>query len=308
MARRIFLVILIGLVVAALAIVWRASRAKTLPAAALGVHRPDPANGRMMFFAGGCASCHATPGADDHLRLGGGLALKSPFGTFHVPNISPHDSDGIGGWTEAQFATAMLKGTSPGGEHYYPSFPFTSYARMTVGDVRDLFAFMKTLPPAAGRVRTHELEFPFSLRPLLGLWKLMFFDAATFVPDPAQSAAWNRGAYLVNGPGHCGECHTPRNRLGGPVGAQRFAGGPAPDGEGWVPNITQFALKGWSAEELADFLQYGDKPDGSPIVGAMVPVVRNTAQLPAADRQAMALYLKSLPPLEGPRRPQRASQ
>ncbi len=205
---------------------------------------PDLANGKNMFYAGGCASCHATPNQEDKTKLGGGLGLKSPFGTFYVPNLSPDPNDGIGKWSEADFVTAMLKGTSPDGRHYFPAFPYTSYQRMRTEDVRDLFAYIKTLPAVQGRVRDHDVPFPFNVRRTLGGWKFLFLDGKPFQPDPSKSAQWNRGAYLVNGPGHCAECHSPRNPLGGIVSAQRFAGGPNPEGEGWVPNITQQGAEG----------------------------------------------------------------
>jgi mono/diheme cytochrome c family protein len=174
------------------------------------------------------------------------LGLHSPFGTFYVPNISPDPKDGIGSWTEQQFVTAMAKGTSPDGKHYFPAFPYPSYALMPVSDVRDLFAYLKTLPAVQGKVRDHDVPFPFNIRRNVGGWKLMFFKGEPFKPDPAQSAEWNRGAYLVNGPGHCVECHSPRNFMGGIKSGQRFAGGPNPEGKGWVPNITQNGLRATS--------------------------------------------------------------
>jgi mono/diheme cytochrome c family protein len=158
------------------------------PPATLPPHKPELANGREMFFAGGCASCHAVPKQQDTTRLGGGLALGSRFGTFYVPNISPDRQDGIGGWSEIQFVAAMTMGVSPTGEHLYPAFPYTSYRNMRLDDLRDLFAFLKTLPPVAGRVREHDLRFPFSIRRAVGIWKLLFVKAATFMPDPSQSA------------------------------------------------------------------------------------------------------------------------
>ncbi|MPZ57901.1 MAG: c-type cytochrome [Rhizobiales bacterium] len=271
-----------------------------VPASALGLHTPDLANGKTVFHAGGCASCHATPRQDDKTRLGGGLALKSPFGTFYVPNISPHPTDGIGTWTEADFVTAVTKGTSQLGEHYYPAFPYTSYQRAKIGDVRDMFAHLKTLPPVQGRVRDHDLPFPFNIRRGLGLWKWLYLDGKTITPDPSKPEAWNRGAYLVNALVHCAECHSPRDFIGGIIEGQRFAGGPSPDGQGWVPNITQKALAKWSEKDIAYLLETGDLPDGDSVGGDMVAVVRSTAQLPAADRAAMATYIKSLPPVDGP--------
>ncbi len=288
-----------------LAVFWLITIPATVPASALGPHTPNLDNGKTMFDAGGCTSCHATPGQQERTHLAGGMALPSPFGTFYVPNISSHPADGIGGWSEAQFVTAMTKGTSPSGQHYYPAFPYTAYQRMAVGDLRDLFAYMKTLPAAEGRVRDHDLPFPFNIRRTLGGWKFLYLDGAPFRPDPSQSAQWNRGAYLVNGPAHCAECHSPRNALGGIVASQRFAGGPNPEGRGWVPNITQKALADWSASDIAYMLETGQIPDGDSVGSNMAPVIRNTAQLSAADREAMAAYIKSLPPVDGPARPGR---
>jgi mono/diheme cytochrome c family protein len=242
------------------------------------------------------------PKQDDRTKLGGGLALHSPFGTFHVPNISPDTKDGIGGWTEAQFVTAMVKGTSPAGEHFYPAFPYPSYQHMTMGDLRDLFAYLKTLPAVSGKVRDHEVPFPFNIRRLLGGWKFLFLDGKPFVPDSTQSPQWNRGAYLVNGPGHCAECHSPRNALGGIEAGKRFSGGPNPEGKGFIPNITQARLKSWSAGDIASFLADGMTPDGDSVGGSMAPVIKNTSQLSKDDREAMAAYIKSLAPIEGVRR------
>ncbi len=284
---------------------WFLTIPESVPAAALGSHTPDLGNGKEMFEAGGCVSCHAIPKVADTTRLGGGLALKSPFGTFYVPNISPDRQDGIGAWSEAEFVTALTKGTAPDGEHLYPALPYTSYQRMAIGDLRDMFAYIKTLPAVSGRVRDHDLPFPFSIRRTLGLWKLIYLDGKRFTPDPSQSAQWNRGAYLVNGPGHCAECHSPRDALGGIIRNLRFTGGPAPDGQGGVPNITQFKLKDWSVADIAGTLTDGFTPDADRVGGSMVEVVRNTAQLTAADRTAMAVYIKSLPAVEGDTRGQK---
>jgi mono/diheme cytochrome c family protein len=278
---------------------WLLTIPRTVPASALAPHTPDLANGKTLFYIGGCASCHAVPKAEDKTRLGGGLALSSPFGIFYVPNISPDRTDGIGAWSEAQFITALSKGTSPSGEHYFPAFPYTSYQHVTFDDLRDLFAYLKTLPPVAGRAPDHDLPFPFNIRRTLGLWKLLFLDGEPFKPDPSRSAQWNRGAYLVNGPGHCAECHSPRNVLGGIVQGLRFTGGPSPDGQGGVPNITQFKLKDWSISDIAGTLENGMTPDADSVGGSMVEVVRNTSQLTEADRKAIATYIKSLPAVEG---------
>jgi mono/diheme cytochrome c family protein len=288
-----------------LAAFWIITAPAKVPASALPPRAPDLANGEMVFNAGGCASCHAGAGEKDPTRLGGGAPLVSPFGTFYPPNISPDPNDGIGRWNEADFVTALWKGTSPEGQHYYPAFPYTSYQRMTLSDVRDLFAYLKTLPAVAGKAPQHQVPFPFSWRRLLGGWKFLFLDGEPFRPDPSKSGQWNRGAYLVNGPGHCAECHSPRNILGGIKSGQRFAGGPDIEGKGWVPNITQKGIANYSVQDIADLLETGQMPDGDSVGGPMAAVVRNTSKLPASGREAMAIYLKSLAPIDGPRPPKK---
>jgi mono/diheme cytochrome c family protein len=309
---RALLTVAAAAVVAGLAGFWVLTMPAVIPASALAPRQPDLDNGRTMFAIGGCTSCHAIPNNDpakvDRTRLGGGLALKSPFGTFYVPNISSDPVDGIGAWSEADFVTALWKGTSRQGYHLYPAFPYVSYQHMQLDDVRDLFAYLKTLPPVSGRVRGHDLKFPFNIRRLVGVWKLIFLHGGPFVPDPAQSAQWNRGAYLVNAPGHCAECHSPRNFLGAIIASERFAGGPAPDGEGWVPNITPIGLREgktvWSEKDIASFLDDGMLPSGDFAGGAMAEVVRNnTSLLNADDRAAIAAYITALPPREGPKPP-----
>jgi mono/diheme cytochrome c family protein len=291
--------------VVGLGVYWWLTIPVTVAASALPAHTPDVANGKLVFNAGGCASCHATPGQDDRLKLGGGLALESPFGTFHAPNISPDPNAGIGRWSEADFVTALMKGTSPQGEHYYPAFPYTSYQHMTLSDARDLFAYVKTLAPVTTKAPDHAIGFPFDVRRNLGVWKFLFLDGKPFVPDGSKSPQWNRGAYLVTALGHCAECHSPRNAIGGIEEKQRLAGGPDPEGKGWVPNITQKGLKDWSEKDIAYFLETGQTPEGDTAGGSMAAVIRNTSQLSAEDRAAMAAYLKSLPAVEGPPKPKK---
>src|SRR5438477_6499913 len=272
MLRRFFLAAMV-LAFVGLAVFWWLTIPAVVVPGALPPYRPNPANGLTTFNAGGCSSCHAVPNQPDRTRLSGGLALRSPFGTFYVPNISPDPNDGIGRWSEADFVTAVQKGTSPLGEHYYPAFPYASYQRAGVDDIRDIFAYLKTLAPVPGHVRDHDMPFPFNIRRTVGMWKLFFLDGKPFVPDAAHSATWNRGAYLVNGLGHCAECHSPRNLLGGIVEAQRFAGGPNPAGEGFVPNITQKGLSAWSEAEISDFLESGITPNFSSVSGEMERVI-----------------------------------
>ena len=302
MRRWFFALFVLALIVAA--VFWQVTAPAIVSANVLPSYTPDIANGRTMFYAGGCASCHATPDQEDKTRLGGGRNLRSPYGTFHVPNISSDPKDGIGAWSEANFVTAMWKGTSVDGRQYYPAFPYTSYQRMKLEDLRDLFAYLKTLPAVQGRVPDHDLRFPFNIRRMLGAWKFLFLDGQPFKPDPAQSEQWNRGAYLVNAAGHCVECHSPRNLLGGIIANQRFAGGPSLDGEGWVPNITPAGIGSYSLSDIEEILATGMNPEGDSVGGDMAAVVRNTAQLSKADREAIAAYIKSLAPVEGPQTPQ----
>lgn len=307
MKRRSFLTVLLRLLVTLIVIAGAALYLLTIPSvlseSELAPRTADLANGETMFHAGGCASCHVTPGEEDKTRLGGGLALNTAFGTFRAPNISPDPQHGIGSWSEIEFVNAMLRGVGRNGEHLYPSFPYTSYQRMTVDDVRDLFAFIKTLPAVDRPSEPHDLEFPFNVRRAVGLWKLLYMDGRTFQPDPTREAALNRGAYLVEGPGHCAECHSPRDSLGGIIPERRFAGGPDPEGKGWVPNITphEDGLASWSVSDIAYLLESGFTPDYDSVGSSMADVVANTSKLSAEDRAAIAAYLKSLPPRPGAR-------
>lgn len=304
MWRKLAIVLAIG-VVLGVSTLWLVTMPATVPVSALGPYTPNLDNGRMMYVIGGCGSCHATPGQDDRALLGGGRVLHASSGNFYVPNISPDPTDGIGRWSEADFVTAMVKGTSPDGRHYYPPFPYPSYQGMKLDDLRDLFAYMKTLAPVQGRVPDHDLRFPYNIRRGIGVWKFLFLSNEPFKFNPSKSAEWNRGAYLSNGPGHCAECHSPRNRIGAVVTAQRYAGGPDPIDDGWVPNITQKSLKDWSQKDIAYLLETGSTPDGDSVGGTMTEVVRNTSRLSAEDRAAIAVYIKSLPPVEGPKPPEK---
>ena len=299
-------VILAAFAVIGAALAWRLSAPK--PRYSLGEWQAvgqsgDAAAGRIVFFAGGCDSCHKSPGQPDPLRLGGGLELKTPFGSFYPPNISSDPVDGIGGWRSVDIANALLSGVSPKGRHYYPAFPYPSYQRITPADVADLIAFLRTLPAVPGRAPPHDLPFPFSIRRAVGLWKLLYFANAGLRPDPAPSAQWNRGRYLVEGPGHSGECHTPRGLLGQMDQSRRLTGGPSPDGRGKTANLTGAKLADWTAADIVEALSSGFTPSGDVLGAGMAGVVRNLAQLPQSDREAIAVYLKSLPPLGGPSAP-----
>jgi mono/diheme cytochrome c family protein len=264
--------------------------------------RGDPARGEYVLRMGGCVECH-TAEPEGSPFLAGGRALETPFGTFHTPNITPDPKTGIGGWSTGAFVLAMVEGISPGGQHYFPAFPYTSYTRMSERDLVDLKAYLETVQPVERAVPLHELDFPYEFRPLLGAWKLLFFEEGAFQPDPSRSEAWNRGAYLVNGPAHCSECHTARNAFGAPV-AERFLAGTTdgPDGKP-VPNITphrQDGIGGWSKTDIVFALQTSILPDGDVLGGAMGQVVEeSTSHLERADLEAIAEYLLSLEPVAG---------
>jgi mono/diheme cytochrome c family protein len=276
---------------------WWLTAPRVLPAEVVAAFPPgDATKGERIFWAGGCASCHAAPGAegDARMALPGGLQLKTGFGAFIAPNISSHPTDGIGAWNIGEFANAMQRGVSPDGRHYYPAFPYTSYARMTPEDVADLFAFLKTVPAVEGRAEPTRLGFPFNIRRGIGLWKLVNLDPAQVVPMDGAAAEVLRGQYLVEGPGHCGECHTPRDVSGGLKTGEWLAGAVAAEGEGVVPNITPQGLS-WSAADIAYYLESGFTPDFDSVGGSMVDVQKNMAMLPAEDRTAIAAYLKAVP-------------
>ncbi|TCN30761.1 c-type cytochrome [Sinorhizobium americanum] len=265
-----------------------------------GLGEPDLANGERVFWAGGCTSCHAAPRAEDDARLvlSGGRPLKSPFGTFYPPNISPDETAGIGGWTLAEFGNAMTRGVGRNGEHLYPSFPFGSYARMTAKDINDLYGYMRTLPKSANVTPPHDLPFPYNIRLALGGWKLLYLTDEPRVQVDSADPKLARGQYLVEGPGHCGECHTPRDALGGFEAGRWLAGAPNPEGEGRIPDITpgSRSIGGWSASDIASYLETGFTPEYDSVGGSMVEVQKNMAKLPASEREAIAAYLKALPP------------
>ncbi|GGE11678.1 diacylglycerol kinase [Polymorphobacter glacialis] len=262
----------------------------------------SPTRGARIFWAGGCASCHAPAGArgNDRLNLPGGAPIETPFGTFHAPNISPHP-DGIGRWNLADFANAMQRGVDPRGRHLYPAFPYTSYVHMTAADIADLFAYIRTLPPVPGTAPANALSFPFNIRRGIGLWKLAFMPgAAPVVALPASAGpAARAGQYLVEGPGHCGQCHTPRSfgGAGAMQSSQWLSGAPSPEGKGQILNITpgSKSIGSWSTAEIAEYLATGFTPDYDSVGGSMADVQRNLAMLPRADHAAIAAYLKAIP-------------
>jgi len=260
----------------------------------------DAKRGEYLAKAAGCVGCHTASEKD--APFAGGRALDTAFGRFFGPNITPHPQAGIGRWTEADFIRAMRHGHRPDGTSYFPAFPYPSFTKITDNDLRDLWAFLRALPPSSRPSQEHNLRFPFGWRFLVTFWKWLYFTPGQFANAPGVSEVVNRGAYLVQALGHCGECHTPRNFLGGPIRSRFLAGGKGPEGKR-VPNLTPTRLKRWSDEDLKEFLLTGITPDGKAAGGVMDEVIRNTtSQLTPGDRAALIAYLRSLPPLpEEPR-------
>lgn len=281
------------LIVAALFAVaaFVSTRPETLDPVRFEALTPDPAAGEQVYWAAGCASCHAADGDETRLVLAGGYRLKSDFGTFISPNISPDPDHGIGNWTLEQFANSVLKGTTPGGSHYFPAYPYSSYAGMKDQDVVDLWAFLQTLPPSDVPSQPHEVGFPFNVRLAVGGWKFMYFDSDRDTSD------MDRGTYLVEVLGHCAECHTPRDALGGLDRSRWMAGAPNPSGQGNIPALTPDKLT-WTETDIAYYLETGFTPDFDSAGGGMASVVQNQSNLPASDREAIAAYIKKLPPSE----------
>jgi mono/diheme cytochrome c family protein len=248
----------------------------------------DAGHGEWVFTAAGCASCHHAPGAEDKMLLAGGQAFPSDFGTFYAPNISPAPA-GIASYTLVDFANAVTRGVGPGGAHLYPAFPYAAYQHMTDQDVADLFAYMQTLPPSDTASKPHDVGFPFNIRRSLGGWKMLFME-----DDYVMADAPEQGLYLVEALAHCGECHTPRNALGGLDRARWLQGAPNPSGDGTIPALTPDKLD-WSEEDIVYYLESGFTPDYNSAGGHMAEVVENFSKLSAEDRQAVAAYVKALP-------------
>ena len=265
--------------------------------ASLGLAQADAKRGAYLAKVGGCAGCH-TDAKKDAVPYAGGRELKTPFGTFYGPNITPHAEAGIGRWGEADFLRALRSGVRPDGAHYFPAFPYPSFTRIADADARDLWAYMRSLPPDGRASRPHDLNFPFSLRFLVGFWKWLYFSPGPFVADAVRTPALNRGAYLVGALGHCGECHTPRTVLGGPKRDRLLAGAAKGPAGKSVANLTPAKLKKWDDNELREFLLGGITPDGDVTAETMGEVVRNTtSQLTPEDLAALIAYLRSLPAL-----------
>jgi mono/diheme cytochrome c family protein len=283
---------------AALAFAW--------PRRAAAQAGPDPQaveRGRYLATAANCVSCHTEPGGAEYA---GGRALKTPFGTFYGPNITPHPEAGIGRWSDADFLKALKRGIAPEGHPYYPAFPYPSFARIADEDALAIKAFLFSLPPSDRASRPHDLSFPYSIRLSLWPWRWLYFHPQPPALPAEASAELRRGAYLVEALGHCGECHTPRTWLGAPEKERRFAGTTdGPDGEK-VPNITpdeKTGIGSWSTEDVVRVLETGLLPDFDAVGGPMGEVVKATSKLDPSDRAAIAAYLATLPAVSNPAAP-----
>lgn len=260
--------------------------------------------GRYVYVAGGCFTCH-TDTKNNVAELAGGPGLVTPFGTFYAPNITPDKTHGIGKWSDEDFLRAMQTGTSPDGRHYYPVFPYVSYSQAKRRDILDLKSYIFSLPPSPRKNRPHDIKFPFSFRFFLRFWKYLYLQPQRWMPDEARSEQWNRGSYLVNALAHCGECHTPRNFLGGLDRSRWLAGAPL-EGDSWAPNLTPHStgLADWNTDDITAALEFGITPSFDVFGSPMAEVVRHgTAKLTRSDRTAIAIYLLSLPPLPSTKRP-----
>lgn len=278
-------------------IVYAAAVAIAAVGAEARAQSPPIERGKYIFDAAGCFGCHTEGGG---APMAGGAALKTPFGAFYAPNITPDPEFGIGTWSDADFIRALRDGVSPRGQHYFPVFPYPAYTKMTTQDLLDLKAYLATIAPSKKPSRAHEVNFPYSIRASLIPWKWLNFDAGEYKADVSRDAQWNRGAYLVQALTHCGECHTPRDMLGGLERKQWLSGARMPVGDLIASNLTpdKTGLADWSAADIIDALETGSLPQGGTLGGEMGEVVRNsTGKMRPEDRDAIAAYLKALPPL-----------
>ncbi|MBV8405106.1 MAG: c-type cytochrome [Gammaproteobacteria bacterium] len=250
--------------------------------------------GRYLTTVADCAACHTDPASND--LFAGGRPIETPFGKVVSPNITPDLETGIGTWTDAQFDAAVRQGRDPDGARLYPAMPFPYYARMTAEDVRAIRAYLRTVAPVHHPVESNQLPFPYDIRAGMALWDALYFEPGTFKPDPHKSAQWNRGAYLVRGPGHCGACHTPKSVLGGDEKHQALQGYSI---QGWfAPNITNdlaLGLGRWSVQDVQTYLKSGHNR----FAGASGPMAEEVAdsssRMSDADLQSIAVYLKDQP-------------
>jgi mono/diheme cytochrome c family protein len=281
-------------------VLWILSEPQPLSSEAVPAHQPDLANGKLLFTVGGCINCHRPPkdqaGADPDLPSGGS-ALKTPIGILYPPNLTPDPDTGLGRWTPFDFLNATMRGVSPQGSNYIPAFPYTSYTAMKVEDLLDIEGYLKSLPAVKSPAKPHDIWLTPLVRRGVGVWKRFGLDTTPWQPDPKHSLSWNRGSYLVNAPGHCGECHTPRNIFLIKRSDRELAGGPHPAGEGRVPSLRNLVARGRykDVNDLASAFQYGETLGYDKLSsGGMGEVQAELAKLPESDIRAIAEYLISL--------------
>ena len=251
-------------------------------------------NGRYLAIAADCAACHTVP--DTGKPFAGGRAIETPFGNIVAPNITPDRDTGIGAWTDDEFDDAVRRGIRPNGARLYPAMPYTAYTKMSRADVLAIRAYLKTVAPVQNQVVANTLPFPFNIRAAMRVWDALYFTAGEFAPDPQRSAEWNRGAFLVQGPAHCGACHTPKSFLGGDKTSEYLRGANL---QGWfAPDITNDARTGlgrWSAGDITTYLKSGHNRMTA-ATGPMAEMIADsTSQMTGSDLAAIAAYLKSLP-------------
>jgi mono/diheme cytochrome c family protein len=276
------------------------TRPDPLPAAAIPTHTADLRNGETLYHAGSCLACHkapaGAPGADRGLPAGG-TPFPTPVGVFHPQNLTPDPETGLGRWSEVDFVNAMRRGISPRGTHYFPAFPYASYRSMTMADLLDLRAYLMSLPAVTSPSREAEVPMVALARRGVGLWKRVAFRQPTFSPEPGRPPSWTRGAYLANAPGHCGECHTPKDWAMVADESRHMAGGPHPGGEGKVPGLRGLVArkKYKDVDDLVLALQNGETLGYEDLSsGGMAAIQESLARLPESDVRAIAEYLLSL--------------
>ncbi|MCC8979082.1 cytochrome c [Bradyrhizobium sp. 10BB] len=281
---------------AALLYAWESPIAPIDPRSLGAPDRAVLRRGASLALLGDCATCHTAP---DGLPYAGGLAMPTPFGTIYSTNITPDPETGIGRWSEQAFIRALRSGVDREGRHLYPAFPYDHFTRVSDDDAKALYAFFMSLDPAKSSAPPNELAFPLNVRLTLAGWKLLFLRRARFVADPSRDEKWNRGKYLVDGLGHCGACHSPRNLLGAEMKSAGFAGGEAEGWRAYALGRSSLSPVAWDEAALADYLASGSHPLHGTAQGPMANVVDNLSQVDPADVGAMAHYLASLGKGEG---------
>jgi mono/diheme cytochrome c family protein len=280
-------VLAVGFVVYA----WRSSVPPIESPAADSFDTGSVQRGAQLAALGDCATCHTAPGGE---TFAGGRSVVTPFGTVYSTNITPDPATGIGHWSQAAFQRAMREGVDREGDHLYPAFPYDHFTLVNDADSAALYAFVMTRQPVQARTPENHLPFPLNMRLLIAGWKLLFLEKGPYKQDAKHDAEWNRGAYLANGIGHCGACHTPRNSLGAEILARHFAGGEAEGWHAYAINANSKSLEAWNAEDLHMFLSRGWHDRHGDAHGPMAPVSRNLAAVPDADVKAIASYVASV--------------